>query len=49
MRFLQGMVVGAVLIIGAAYVYDTGMLREGEKPTAPLVNWNTLVGLIARW
>ncbi len=49
MPFIQGMIVGAVLLLGVAYVHDTGMLQNGEKPALPLVNWNTLIGMIGRW
>jgi hypothetical protein len=35
MRFIQGLIVGAVLVILAAYIHDT----LGADSTMPLVNW----------
>jgi hypothetical protein len=50
MRFIQGLIVGAVLMLGAAYLHDIGMLRSAEgKPPPPFVNWDTLIGAIGRW
>ena len=48
-RFIQGVVVGAVLMLGSAYLHDTGMLgsREDKAPPA-FVNWDTLLGSIGR-
>jgi hypothetical protein len=49
MRFIQGIVVGAVLLLGFAYLHDTGMLgASGDKPPAPFVNWDTLIGMLGR-
>jgi hypothetical protein len=49
MRFVQGIVVGALLILGAAYLHDTGMLGAPEgKPPPPFVNWETLIGTFGR-
>lgn len=44
MRFFLGVVTGAALLIGAAYLHDTGTLRFG--PDAAFVNW-TPVGELA--
>ena len=46
MRFILGMFVGAGLILGSAYLHDTGMLRVGP-PTA-FVNWDTVFSLAGR-
>jgi hypothetical protein len=43
-RFIQGVVVGAVLMLGSAYLHDIGMLQRAEKAPSPFVNWNTLTG-----
>ena len=49
MRFIQGIVVGAVLLLGSAYLHDTAMLgASGGKPPPPFVNWDTLIGMIGR-
>jgi hypothetical protein len=48
-RFIQGVIVGAVLMLGSAYLHDTGMLgkRDGDAPP-PYVNWDTLLGMLSR-
>ena len=50
MRFIQGVIVGALLMIGSAYLHDTGMLQPagGDKASPPpaFVNWDTVLGLI---
>ena len=33
MRFIWGMIVGAALLLGAAYLHDTGVIKAG--PTQP--------------
>lgn len=38
-RFLVGIVFDAVLVIGGAYVRDTGMIRSAPPPQT-LVNWD---------
>jgi len=43
MRFILGMIVGALLLGGAAYVHDTMMARPryaGEPAPKPFVNWD---------
>lgn len=39
MRFLLGLVFGALLTVGAAYVHDTS-IRSADAPT--IVNWSQL-------
>jgi hypothetical protein len=50
MRFIQGIIVGAVVLLGSAYLHDTGMIGTSEgKAPLPYVNWDTLIGAIGRW
>jgi len=44
MRFILGVVCGAVLILGLAYLHDTGVVKAG--PAQPFVNWDTVVGML---
>jgi hypothetical protein len=46
MRFILGVIVGAVLMLGSAYLHDTGRLQVG--PAQPFVNWDTVIGLWSR-
>lgn len=46
MKFILGVVVGAVLTLGSAYLHDTGRLHMG--PAQPFVNWNTVIGMLGR-
>ncbi|MGH6724995.1 MAG: hypothetical protein ACREB8_00440 [Pseudolabrys sp.] len=46
MKFVLGVFVGAALMLGAAYMHDTGRIRVGPKQ--PFVNWNTVVGMLGR-
>jgi len=46
MRFILGMVVGAALVLGLAYLHDTGVMRVG--PATAFVNWDTVFALAAR-
>ena len=50
MRFVQGVIVGALLMLGSAYLHDTGMLQPsgGDKAPPAFVNWDTLLGTIGR-
>jgi hypothetical protein len=49
MRFIQGVVVGALLMLGSAYLHDTWRLQpSGDKAPPPFVNWDTLLGMISR-
>jgi hypothetical protein len=43
MRFVFGMIVGAVVTLGSAYLHDTGRLRVG--PPQAFVNWDTVFWL----
>ena len=44
MRFILGMFCGAVLMLGSAYLHDTGAVRVG--PSQPFVNWDALIGML---
>lgn len=44
MRFIFGVFVGAALMVGSAYIHDTGMVRAGPKQ--PFVNWDTVIGML---
>jgi hypothetical protein len=46
MRFILGVFVGAVLMLGSAYLHDTGMVKAG--PAQPFVNWDTVFSLVGR-
>jgi hypothetical protein len=46
MRFLLGVIVGAALMLGAAYLHDTGHMRFG--PPQPFVNWDRVIGMLGR-
>jgi hypothetical protein len=46
MKFILGLFVGAALMLGSAYLHDTGVVRAG--PAKPFVNWDTVVGMIGR-
>ena len=46
MRFILGVFCGAVLMLGSAYLHDTGHLRVG--PAKPFVNWSTVLGMLGR-
>ena len=49
MRFIQGAIVGALLMVGSAYMHDTGMLQaSGDKTPPSFVNWDTVLGTIGR-
>jgi hypothetical protein len=51
MRFIQGVIVGALLMVGSAYLHDTGMLQASSDKTPPppaFVNWDTVLGMIGR-
>ena len=45
-RFIQGVVVGALLMMGSAYLHDIGALQRSEKAPPPFVNWDTLTGAL---
>jgi len=44
MRFILGVFVGAALMLGSAYLHDTGRMPIG--PQQPFVNWGTLIGAL---
>jgi hypothetical protein len=46
MKFILGVFVGAALMLGSAYLHDTGVVRAG--PAKPFVNWDTVVGMLGR-
>ena len=46
MKFILGVFVGAALMLGSAYLHDTGRLRAGPKQ--PFVNWDTVIGMLGR-
>ena len=49
MKFVYGLVVGAALMLGSAYLHDTGMIGtvDGKAPP-PFVNWDTLIRMLGR-
>ena len=46
MKFVLGVFVGAALMLGSAYLHDTGVVRVG--PAQPFVNWDTLTGMLGK-
>ena len=46
MRFIFGVFVGAALMLGSAYLHDTGVVRVG--PSQPFVNWDLVFGMLGR-
>ncbi len=46
MRFVIGMIVGAGLMLGSAYLHDTGVVKVGPKQA--FVNWDTVMGMLGR-
>jgi hypothetical protein len=46
MNFIWGVIVGAGLLLGSAYLHDTGVIRAG--PTQPFVNWDIVIGMLGR-
>jgi hypothetical protein len=46
MRFIFGVFVGAALMLGSAYLHDTGRLKVG--PAQPFVNWDTVFSIAGR-
>ena len=45
-RFLLGVIVGAVLVVGGAYYHDTRMMPPptvGQAAPLPYVNWDQLI------
>ena len=46
MHFIAGMIVGAALMLGSAYVHDKNWVRYG--PPQPFVNWDTVIGMLPK-
>jgi len=46
MRFIFGVIVGAALILGLAYLHDTGVVKAG--PAQPFVNWATVMAMMGK-
>jgi hypothetical protein len=46
MRFILGMIVGAGVMLGSAYMHDTGRLNMGPKDA--FVNWDAVFSLAGR-
>ena len=46
MRFILGVFVGGALMLGSAYLHDTGRLKVG--PRQPFVNWDAVIGMLRR-
>jgi len=42
MRLLLGMILGAALTIGGAYVSDTASKSAGSSDSRPMVNWDVV-------
>jgi hypothetical protein len=42
MRLFLGMILGALLTVGAAYIHDTGSLGAGTTAERPMVNWDVV-------
>jgi hypothetical protein len=42
MRLILGMILGAALTIGAAYVSDTAGRSSGAAEQRPMVNWDVV-------
>ncbi len=46
MRFILGVIIGAALILGSAYLHDTGVVKVG--PPQAFVNWHTVFSMLPR-
>ena len=46
MKFVLGMIVGALLMLGSAYLHDIGVMRVGPKKA--FVNWDTVIGMLGK-
>jgi len=44
MRFILGIIVGAALIVGAAYVRD----KASDAAQKPLVNWDVAAAMVTK-
>ncbi|HZP75712.1 MAG TPA: hypothetical protein VFB45_06180 [Pseudolabrys sp.] len=50
MKFILGMITGAVMLVSGAYVHDTRMmpLSAGDPAPKTFVNWDQFIGAFAR-
>ena len=46
MRFIVGVIVGALLLLASAYLHDTRLAKPG--PGNQFVNWDLVIGMIGR-
>jgi hypothetical protein len=46
MKFILGVFVGAVLMLGSAYLHDKGVVNAGPKQA--FVNWDVMTGMLGR-
>ena len=46
MKFILGVFVGAALLLGSAWLHDTGAVRFG--PEQAFVNWDTVLAMWPR-
>ncbi len=46
MRFIFGIIVGAALTIGGAYLHDTSASSPGDPARRALVNWDVARALV---
>jgi hypothetical protein len=44
MKFILGLICGAALMLGSAYLHDSDMVKAG--PAQPFVNWDTVIGML---
>lgn len=42
MRFVLGIVIGALLVVGAAYVHDAAIDPAQNPAVRPMVNWDVV-------
>ncbi len=42
----MGVLVGAALMLGSAYLHDTGMVKAGSAEL--FVNWDTVIGMLGK-
>jgi hypothetical protein len=45
MKFILGVIVGAALMLGSAYLHDTKRVNFGPSQQ---LNWDTVVGMLGR-
>jgi len=49
MRVLIGIILGAVLTIGSAYLYDSHYASAATNAQRPMVNWDVVSNNWNRW